>query len=444
MAIVIEHGPNGSYKTASVVWFRIIPALREGRVVVTNVLGLYPIEEIEERLGEKFPDSARLFRIFAVADDTRDLWRRWFHWMPIGALVVIDECQDIFSLSGWSPKGLDLEPIDYYRNHLPQSLIQYFKDTHDAFRPEICSCDTDDAGRLLLNDDGSIIYPPNLNEAFSRHRHFNWDIVFVTPNLKEFNDLVRACAEVAFSYASKDSFFFRKRKPRIYEHPPKETGIPGPRSPVFSRHVPVAVHMLYKSTQTGATVKSGQSVGPLSTFKGKLVLFGVIPACFIYLGYLSWSIYERTSSHNKPVAITASAPAQKAAAPRSGPAGSDVSKQVAVSSDIFVMPFEADKIWVSGVSGYIDNLQHFKGVIVFNLEHGKDESSIDDSVLQAMGYSYQIRTDCVIELSDSHGHKQVVTCKPLQYEPASSARVDSSQIIASTSNPALATSQSFP
>lgn len=119
MAIVIEHGPNGSYKTASVVWFRIIPALREGRVVVTNVLGLYPIEEIEEKLGEKFPDSARLFRIFAVADDTRDLWRRWFHWMPIGALVVIDECQDIFSLSGWNPKGLDLKPIDFYRNHLP-------------------------------------------------------------------------------------------------------------------------------------------------------------------------------------------------------------------------------------------------------------------------------------------------------------------------------------
>lgn len=66
MAIVIEHGPNGSYKTASVVWFRIIPALREGRVVVTNVLGLYPIEEIEERLGEKFPDSARLFRILLL------------------------------------------------------------------------------------------------------------------------------------------------------------------------------------------------------------------------------------------------------------------------------------------------------------------------------------------------------------------------------------------
>ncbi len=443
MAIVIEHGPNGSYKTASVVWFRIIPALREGRTVVTNVLGMYPLEVIEERLGEKFPDSARLFRIFALSEDTRELWRRWFHWMPIGVLVVMDECQDIFSLDGWSPKGLDLKPIDYYVNHLPSAFIQYFKDINDSFRPDIKSCDTDDTGRLLLNEDGSIIYPPNLSEAFSRHRHFNWDIVFVTPDLKKVSDLVRACAEVAFSYASKDSFFIRKRKPRIYEHPPKETGIPGPRSPVFTRHVPVAVHMLYKSTQTGATVKSGQSVGPLSTFKGKLVVFGVIPACFIYLGYLSWSIYERTSSHNKPLVVTASASAQKTTSPRSGPSGSDVPKQVVASPDIFVMPFEADKIWVSGVSGYIDNFQHFKGVIVFNLEHGKDESSIDDSVLQAMGYSYQIRTDCVIELSDSHGHKQVVTCKPLQYEPATSGRVDSSQIVASTSNPVLATSQSF-
>jgi zona occludens toxin len=443
MAIVIEHGPNGSYKTASVVWHRIVPALREGRCVVTNVLGMYPLEEIEEKLGEKFPDSARLFRIFAVADDTRELWRRWFHWMPIGALVVIDECQDIFSLSGWKSTGLDLQPIDIYKNHLPASLIQYFKDTHDSFRPEIRTCDTDDAGRLLLNADGSIIYPPNLNEAFSRHRHFNWDIVFVTPNLKEFNDLVRACAEVAYSYANKDSFFIRKRKPRIYEHPPKETGIPGPRSPVFTRHVPVAVHMLYKSTQTGATVKSGQSVGPLSTFKGKFVVFFLIPACFVYLGYLSWSLYQRHAANNQPATVSASAHIKKTTVPASRPAGADVSKQVVASSDIFVMPFDADKIWVSGVSGYIDNFQHFQGVIVFNMEHGKDESSIDDSVLQAMGYSYQIRTDCVIELSDSHGHKQVVTCKPLQHEPAPAGRVDSSQIIASTGNPALATSQSL-
>ena len=442
MAIVIEHGPNGSYKTASVVWFRILPALREGRVVVTNVLGMYPLEELEARLGEKFPDSARLFRIFALADDTRDLWRRWFHWMPIGALVVIDECQDIFSLDGWSPKGLDLKPIDYYVNYLPPSLIQYFKDTHDAFRPEVKVCDTDDSGRLMLNADGSIIYPPNLNEAFSRHRHFNWDIVFVTPNLKQFSDLVRACAEVAFSYASKDSFIFSRRKPRIYEHPPKESGIPGPRSPVFTRHVPVAVHMLYKSTQTGATVKSGQSVGPLSTVKGKLVVFGVIPLSICYLVYLSWGFFHRNSVSSAPVTAALAAPVQSSPGARSGAPAANVPKQVDSGKPVFMMPFDAAAIWVSGVSGYIDNRGKFHGVVIFNLESDKGESSIDDSVLSAMGYKFSMVTDSVIRLTDENGTNKRVTSKPLQYESGAPGRVASSQIVASSGNPFITASQS--
>lgn len=442
MAIVIEHGPNGSYKTASVVWFRILPALREGRVVVTNVLGMYPLEELEERLGEKFPDSAKLFRIFALADDTRDLWRRWFHWMPIGALVVIDECQDIFSLDGWSPKGLDLKPIDYYVNYLPPSLIQYFKDTHNAFRPEVKVCDTDDSGRLLLNDDGTIIYPPNLNEAFSRHRHFNWDIVFVTPNLKQFSDLVRACAEVAFSYASKDSFFFSRRKPRIYEHPPKESGIPGPRSPTFSRKVPVAVHLLYKSTQTGASVKSGQSVGPLSTLKGKVVVFGVIPLSICYLVYLSWSFINRHSVSDEPITVSLAAPVQSSPGARSGAPASNVPKQVDPGKPVFLMPFDAAAIWVSGVSGYIDDRGKFHGVVIFNLESDKGESSIDDSVLSAMGYKFSMVTDSVIRLTDENGINKRVTCKPLQYESAAPGRVASSQIVASSGNPFITASQS--
>lgn len=96
MAIVIEHGHNGSYKSSSVIWFRLLPALRQGRLVVTNVAGMYPLHKIEEFLGEKFPASARLFRMSSQDPTYQKLWRVWHHWMPIGAFVFIDECQDIY------------------------------------------------------------------------------------------------------------------------------------------------------------------------------------------------------------------------------------------------------------------------------------------------------------------------------------------------------------
>ncbi len=61
------------------------PALREGRIVVTNIEGLKPKEFIEELLGEKFPDSARLIVIFTRSSEGVMLWQNWFNWMPLGA-----------------------------------------------------------------------------------------------------------------------------------------------------------------------------------------------------------------------------------------------------------------------------------------------------------------------------------------------------------------------
>ncbi|WP_411673631.1 zonular occludens toxin domain-containing protein [Vibrio campbellii] len=42
MAVIFRHGSNGSYKSAYATWFEILPALREGRLVVTNIEGLRP------------------------------------------------------------------------------------------------------------------------------------------------------------------------------------------------------------------------------------------------------------------------------------------------------------------------------------------------------------------------------------------------------------------
>ena len=97
MAVYFRHGSNGAYKTAYAVWFEIVPALRAGRLVVTNIEGMKPLEEIEKILDEKFPVGAQLVRLFSRDEAMVELWQYWFCWMPTGALVIIDECQDIFT-----------------------------------------------------------------------------------------------------------------------------------------------------------------------------------------------------------------------------------------------------------------------------------------------------------------------------------------------------------
>ena len=47
MATKIFHGPPGSYKASTAMWFEIVPALRQGRVVVSNLQGLKSLDEIQ-------------------------------------------------------------------------------------------------------------------------------------------------------------------------------------------------------------------------------------------------------------------------------------------------------------------------------------------------------------------------------------------------------------
>ncbi|TNI10915.1 zonular occludens toxin domain-containing protein, partial [Aeromonas salmonicida] len=355
MAIVIEHGHNGSYKSSSVIWYRLLPALRAGRLVVTNAAGMYPLHRIEEFLGEKFPETARLFRVSSQDPKYQQLWRVWHHWMPIGAFVFIDECQDIYDRDVFKGQPeFNLEPIEHYSNVLPPDFIQLFKDTLESFKPEtIEECDTDDTGRVVFDERGLIMYPTSPKESFMRHRHYNWDVVFATPDITSIPRPVRACCEVAFAYSSKDSFFFSKRKPRIYEHNPLDNGIPTKQSVTFKRHVPLAVHRLYKSTQTGSITKSGQSGGPLSSFKIRFVLFGVLPSLVLFW---MWFLATRlgadpaASETGDPVAVESRSATSSGAVAISVPVP-DVSNRGAQSA--FVMPYQVTELFTNGASGAI-------------------------------------------------------------------------------------------
>ncbi|MFQ2179660.1 zonular occludens toxin domain-containing protein [Aeromonas veronii] len=419
MAIVIEHGHNGSYKSSSVIWYRLLPALRAGRLVVTNAAGMYPLHRIEEFLGEKFPDTARLFRVSSQDPKYQELWRRWHHWMPIGAFVFIDECQDIYDRDVFKGQPeYDLKPIDTYSNVLPAEFIQLFKDKLREYKPkQLDECDIDDTGKVVFDENGQIIYPTTPKESFMRHRHYNWDVCFATPDITSIPRAVRACCEVAFAYSSKDSFFLSKRKPRIYEHNPLENGIPTKQSVTFKRHVPLAVHRLYKSTQTGSITKSGQSKGPLSSFKVRFVLFVVLPIIFVYWGYFIYSKLasdDDVSESGQPVVSqeSGSSSASVVAVPVSKSNGDNVSNQPP-----FVMPYQVAELFVNGYGGTIYK-GRFEGLVLFSGFRGKDELAFNSDDLINLGYKVDYLGDCYSVVTDRNGRSIVVNCAPRVITPS--------------------------
>jgi len=420
MTTIIRHGPNGSYKSSAAVWYNLVPALRQGRICITNVEGLYPLEEIEKRLGEKFPDSTRLFRISSLTEKGLQLWRRFFHWAPCGALILMDEIQDIYPEGTMKEAALNLQPIETYRNHLPDGFIELFYDVLDKYRPEqFDSSDSDDTGELLFDEKGHIRYPQTLNGAFKRHRKFNWDIICCTPDITDVSKIVRGCAELAYAHSNKDSFVLTRRRPRIYEHNPKQNGIPSARDTVYRQKIPLAVFTLYKSTQTGSNSKSGWSRGP---FSSPVFIFYLV----LLFGFAFWAISDLyfTDSAASKVDTAASPQTAVVVSGKAAPGNQNTSRPVAaavhnaqpVSQAVFVNPYGAIEVFMTGYS--LDRAGN--GVILLSLTTKDGEYHTNNDELLSMGYAVRFIRHCQAELVNvADGTGRIVFCQPSKYQEPS-------------------------
>ena len=127
MATEIFHGAPGSYKSSTVMWFRLLDALRSGRVVISNLQGLKTIEVIQFELGEIFPTTARIYRISIGHENGLMLIRNFYQWMPIGAFIFIDEVQDVypndktFKAEDYNNKG-----EGFFDKFLPVELVEFY------------------------------------------------------------------------------------------------------------------------------------------------------------------------------------------------------------------------------------------------------------------------------------------------------------------------------
>ena len=95
-------GTPGSFKSCYCVEKFILPALREGKKVFTNIEGLDPryiatLFDLDPVQVEEFERSGRVYDDDGTFHEDKDKIRRFYDDLPVNSLVVIDEAQNYFS-----------------------------------------------------------------------------------------------------------------------------------------------------------------------------------------------------------------------------------------------------------------------------------------------------------------------------------------------------------
>jgi len=421
MAAKIFHGAPGSFKSASAVWFEMLPALRAGRVVVTNIEGMLTKESIEIELNEVFPDSADIWRLSSQTEKGLFLWRRWFWWMPVKAFIIMDEVQDVFPSDAkvFKPEDLDSEGIDSIKNHLPEKYYNYSVSERKKFTPETDEGSTDDTGELILDDDGFILYPKLMREANMRHRKYNWDIIYCTPEISEIHKLVRSVCEFAYFHKYNESLEFIpyfKRRPRINEHSPKSTGVTAKKGEqVKWRRVPVEVHKCYRSTSTGKTTKAGA----LNAFKDPTLIF-TIALLFLCFSYATWWLFIKEDKATAAERIEESVGKNislSSEATTKSPNISNITNAIQNSNESPIsvdLPYRANEIYFNG---YVDikNKNNRQREYLFTLIKGTEKYYLSGDNLKQMGFVVRFVNECSAKIFKEDNFRYAY-CPPRKIE----------------------------
>lgn len=254
MSVKIHHGPPGSYKTSGAVMDDFVEAVFAGRVVITNVRGLKDEPLIREVLSKAFPkrkipDSFELVWVDTETEEgIFDIQAFWI-WADCGAFILIDEAQAFWPSemrpSDWAPLAL--------RGGVDAARIQ---------------------GR-----------PRDYPDAWTRHRHFNWDIVLTTPDIKLFHAKIRSVSEAAYIHKNQALIGIRGRYLEGM-HLASNNGFSSDLFSVRHRKIPSWVFELYQSTSTGVVsdTKAGQPFWRDPKIMGLAIFLLVIVAFLISRG----------------------------------------------------------------------------------------------------------------------------------------------------------------
>lgn len=240
MTTAIIHGDPGSFKTSSLVSDYLVPAVKEGRLIITNIRGIISLEEISDLYGFELPDTAEIMQV-PFDQNGFEQMARFFHWAPHGAIILMDEGQRVYPTRLRDFKGFD----------------------------------------LISNDDSR---PKTVEDAFDSHRHMNWDIYISTTNISKIHKEIRAVAEFGFRHKNLATVFsFLKGRYKRVTHNAENSGSAiGHAISSTVRKIDARCFNVYQSTATGQTKDSSSGFSFFKQPKVALLL--------LVIGYSVWNL----------------------------------------------------------------------------------------------------------------------------------------------------------
>jgi len=338
MATAIHHGAPGSYKTFTLVQRHAIDALKAGRAVVTNIRGFNDVQNVKNAYPETpFPDSARIIWVDTTHKQGRHKMACWFHWVPFGALVIIDELQQIYP----ERRDFKMESLD---NYFPEPG----EDIEDINHPE---------GR-----------PEDVFVAFDKQRHYNWDLFGSTTNIAKVKKEIRQVTEWAYRHRNMSGMLpWWKDRWREFQHDPEVSGksVSHYAGTPKDYQADKRVFNCYSSTATGK--HSGVHTSESVLKDPKLRVVGVvILICFWFIG--RWLVGFFTD--DKPVPAPVAVP-------------------VAATTDLAVLPRAHEKPGVRPDSA-VETIKLTAQTIRRLSVHGLDDTEIDLMPMQCKVNSHRV------------------------------------------------------
>lgn len=337
MSIKIHHGAPGSYKSSGAIHTDVIPAIKAGRHIVTNVRG-FTAERCREVLGKAVPDDFQVTYIETESQEGRDHFARFYHWAPKGVFFLVDEVQRIFPPS-W--RQSDLDRLDY------------------------------PGGPDVAKNDGR---PETIDVAFDMHRHHNWDFVFTTPNIKKVHQVIRAAAETAIRHTNMAILGIGGRYKTVL-HLSDNSG--SSMSDVLQakpfNKVPKYVFKLYDSTTTG---KVSDTIAGSSVLRDpKILFFLAVWGVCVFFGFIKPEYIDAPAKASQAAADADSVPGAVDGTPADGvrPGGAPAAPPGGILS---VGPFAGYQLIISCHVLVKDPRGEYRVEYCFSLRKGNDVQAL--------------------------------------------------------------------